>query len=48
MTAGPQHIPRDGGQNVGEVLHEQLNATWSRKPGLIGWLSTVEIGRAHV
>ena len=51
MNAPPHDIPRDGGKLVGEVLHEQLNATWSRKPGLVGWLSTVdhkEIGRRYM
>jgi cytochrome c oxidase subunit I len=51
MNPPPHDIPRDGGKIVGEVLHEQLTATWSRKPGLVGWLSSVdhkEIGRRYI
>jgi cytochrome c oxidase subunit I+III len=44
-------LPRDGGEYVGQRLHEALTRTWSRKPGLWGWLSTVdhkEIGRRYM
>jgi cytochrome c oxidase subunit I+III len=44
-------LPRDGGDYVGLRLHETLTRTWSRPPGLWGWLSTTdhkEIGRRYM
>jgi len=44
-------IARDGPQLQGAELHDRLTRTWSRKPGLIGWLSTVdhkEVGRRYI
>ena len=46
-----QDLPRDGPALYGEALHERLEKTWSRPPGLIGWLSSVdhkEIGRRYL
>jgi cytochrome c oxidase subunit I len=43
--------PRDGPELTGEALHQSLTRTWSRKRGLMGWLSTVdhkEIGRRYI
>src|SRR5205085_12510880 len=42
---------RDGPDFTGEALHERLTETWSRKPGLIGWLSSTdhkEIGKRYI
>jgi cytochrome c oxidase subunit I len=33
---------RDGQDLTGEALHARLEKTWSREPGLWGWLSTVD------
>jgi cytochrome c oxidase subunit I+III len=44
-------VLRDGPDLTGEVLHQHLARTWGRRPGLIGWLSTVdhkEIGRRYI
>ena len=27
---------------------ERLEQVWEARPGLLGWLTTVKIGRAHV
>jgi cytochrome c oxidase subunit I len=46
-----EHGLRDGAELSAEELHGQLAATWSRKPGLIGWFTTVdhkEIGRRYM
>jgi cytochrome c oxidase subunit 1 len=42
---------RDGADLSGEALHQHLSRTWGRRPGLIGWFSTVdhkEIGRRYI
>ncbi|MEA3008941.1 MAG: cytochrome c oxidase subunit [Sphingomonadales bacterium] len=42
---------RDGPNLTGEALHDRLAGTWSRRPGLIGWFTTVdhkEIGRRYM
>lgn len=42
---------RDGGDLVGPALEKRLARTWSRPPGLWGWLTTVdhkEIGRRYL
>jgi cytochrome c oxidase subunit I+III len=44
-------VLRDGPDLTGEALHQHLARTWSRKPGLIGWFTTVdhkEIGRRYM
>jgi cytochrome c oxidase subunit I+III len=44
-------LPRDGEKLKGAALHARLERTWSRKPGLWGWLSEVdhkEIGRRYI
>ncbi|MFL6729497.1 MAG: cbb3-type cytochrome c oxidase subunit I [Sphingomicrobium sp.] len=46
-----QRSPRDGPNLTGPELADRLEATWSRPPGLIGWLGTVdhkEIGRRYI
>ncbi|HWH18470.1 MAG TPA: cytochrome c oxidase subunit I [Allosphingosinicella sp.] len=46
-----KELPRDGVKLSGEALHYRLDKTWSRQPGLWGWLSTVdhkEIGRRYI
>jgi cytochrome c oxidase subunit 1 len=46
-----RHTDRDGEMLTGEALHHRLTRTWSREPGLIGWLSTTdhkEIGRRYL
>jgi cytochrome c oxidase subunit 1 len=46
-----EHDLRDGPGLAGEALHERLAHTWGRKPGLIGWFTTVdhkEIGRRYI
>jgi cytochrome c oxidase subunit 1 len=53
VTADRSERPEllDGPELTGEVLHQHLTRSWSRKPGLIGWLSTVdhkEIGRRYM
>ncbi|NNM76277.1 cytochrome c oxidase subunit I [Sphingomonas sp. ID1715] len=43
--------PRGGVALQGPELHDRLYKTWSREPGLIGWLSSVdhkEIGRRYI
>jgi cytochrome c oxidase subunit I+III len=35
-------LPRDGEMLQGEALRARLDATWRRKPGLWGWLSSVD------
>jgi cytochrome c oxidase subunit 1 len=43
--------PRDGPELMGDALRERLTHTWSRKPGFVGWLCTVdhkEIGRRYM
>jgi cytochrome c oxidase subunit I len=50
VLSGKQ-LPRDGAMLSGEALHYRLEKTWSRGPGLWGWLSTVdhkEIGRRYI
>ena len=45
------HADRDGEMLSGEALHHRLTRTWSREPGLFGWLSTTdhkEIGRRYL
>jgi cytochrome c oxidase subunit I len=47
----PRDHLRDGPDFTGEPLHEALGRTWSRKPGLWGWLSTTdhkEVGRRYI
>jgi cytochrome c oxidase subunit I len=47
----PRDHARDGPGLTGEALHARLERTWSRKPGLGGWLSTTdhkEIGRRYI
>ncbi|HEX8621495.1 MAG TPA: cytochrome c oxidase subunit I [Allosphingosinicella sp.] len=47
----PRDLPRDGPELTGEALHARLEKTWSRPPGLWGWLSTTdhkEIGRRYI
>jgi cytochrome c oxidase subunit 1 len=44
-------IVRDGPKLTGARLHERLQRTWSRPPGILGWLATVdhkEIGRRYI
>jgi cytochrome c oxidase subunit I len=51
MTARSDDLLRDGGEIVGDRLHQELLQTWSRRAGLMGWLSTVdhkEIGRRYI
>jgi cytochrome c oxidase subunit 1 len=47
----PRDHARDGPGLTGAALHARLQKTWSRKPGLWGWLSTTdhkEIGRRYL
>jgi len=47
----PSDHLRDGPDFTGEPLHEALCKTWSREPGLWGWLSTTdhkEVGRRYI
>jgi cytochrome c oxidase subunit 1 len=51
VTAKAGRIDRDGPELTGEALHHRLRKTWTRAPGLWGWLSTVdhkEIGRRYL
>ncbi|WP_340315457.1 cytochrome c oxidase subunit I [Rhizorhabdus argentea] len=51
MTQHSPGLPRDGRDLTGSQLDQRLLRTWSREPGLIGWLSTVdhkEIGRRYI
>jgi cytochrome c oxidase subunit 1 len=44
-------LPRDGEMLQGEALRARLDATWRRKPGLWGWLSTIdhkEVSRRYI
>jgi len=44
-------LPRDGPHLYGEALCARLEKTWSRPPGFVGWLSSVdhkEIGRRYL
>jgi cytochrome c oxidase subunit I len=46
-----QDLPRDGEKLKGAALHARLDKTWTREPGLWGWLSTTdhkEIGRRYI
>ena len=50
MSVHPE-LPRDGRDFTGDALHAALTKSWSRKPGLVGWLATVdhkEIGRRYM
>ncbi|HEX8669054.1 MAG TPA: cytochrome c oxidase subunit I [Allosphingosinicella sp.] len=43
MTAqSHRDLPRDGEKLQGVALHHRLEKTWSRPPGLWGWLSTTD------
>ena len=47
----PYDHDRDGHDLTGEALHARLEKTWSRKPGIWGWLSTVdhkEVARRYI
>jgi cytochrome c oxidase subunit I+III len=47
----PRDLPRDGPDLTGEALRARLDKTWSRPPGLWGWLSTTdhkEIARRYL
>ncbi|MFL6844038.1 MAG: cytochrome c oxidase subunit I [Allosphingosinicella sp.] len=47
----PHDLPRDGEQLKGAALHARLEKTWSRPPGLWGWLSEVDhkqIGKRYI
>src|SRR5829696_4939286 len=49
--APPTKVPRDGPNLTGAKLDKMLLATWSRPPGLIGWLASVDhkdIGRRYI
>lgn len=51
MTARNDEIARDGPDLTGAELHARLTQAWRRKPGFVGWLSTVdhkEIGRRYI
>ncbi len=51
MTALEPGIARDGPDLTGLALHARLANTWSRKPGLLGWISTTdhkEVGRRYL
>ncbi len=46
-----EKIARDGPELTGEELEKRLERTWSRPPGILGWLATVdhkEIGRRYI
>jgi cytochrome c oxidase subunit 1 len=38
----PADVPRDGPDLTGETLDAALTRTWSRPPGFLGWLSSVD------
>jgi cytochrome c oxidase subunit 1 len=47
----PDRSPRDGPDLTGAELDNRLSRTWSRPPGFIGWLSSVDhkdIGRRYI
>jgi cytochrome c oxidase subunit 1 len=47
----PVKVPRDGPKLTGTKLDSKLTVTWSRPPGFIGWLSTVDhkdVGRRYI
>ena len=49
--APPAKVPRDGPKLTGARLDRGLAKTWSRPPGFIGWLSSVDhkdIGRRYI
>ena len=53
MTAveQPSDEPRDGPELDGPELDRQLSETWGDKPGLIGWLTTVDhkrVGKRYI
>jgi len=53
MTAPeqPSDEPRDGPELDGPELDRQLSETWGDKPGLIGWLTTVDhkrVGKRYI
>jgi cytochrome c oxidase subunit 1 len=52
MTAlSARDLPRDGDKLQGAALHARLEKTWSREPGLWGWLSEVDhkqIGKRYI
>ena len=47
----PRDHLRDGPKLTGKALHDRLERTWGRAPGLWGWLTTVdhkEIGKRYL
>jgi cytochrome c oxidase subunit I+III len=47
----PRDHPRDGPDLTGDTLHARLESTWSREPGFVGWLTSVdhkEIGKRYI
>jgi cytochrome c oxidase subunit I len=47
----PAGYLRDGPELTGQALHEKLAVTWADRPGLLGWLSSVDhksIGRRYL
>ena len=51
MSEEQSRTPRDGPGLTGEALHQRLLHSWSRPPGVIGWLSTTdhkEVGRRYI
>ena len=53
MTAEhyPESYLRDGPDFTGEPLHAKLTETWADKPGIVGWISSVDhksIGRRYL
>ena len=53
MTASehPDDVPRDGPELDGPELDRALSETWGDKPGLIGWLRTVDhkrVGKRYI
>ena len=50
-TEHPADVPRDGPELDGPELDRILSETWGDKPGLIGWLTTVDhkrVGKRYI
>src|SRR5947209_11043067 len=51
LAAERKEIARDGGGLKGAKLAARLDRAWTRPPGILGWLATVdhkEIGRRYI
>lgn len=51
VAAHPADVPRDGPELDGPELDRVLSETWGDKPGVIGWLTTVDhkrVGKRYI